>query len=123
MAGLVAGMTASLPRRSLVFAPQFPDDGAGTDGRFHSMTVQAPTLGDVQTARFDTKARALAWLRGIGVRQVRLATGLIMFTYIFSHFFNHALGNISYDLMQGWLWYHLRWWRIPLVNTTLYTAA
>jgi adenylate cyclase len=83
------------------------------------MTVQAPALGDVQTARFD----ALAWLRGIGVRQIRLATGLIMFSYVFSHFFNHALGNISYDLMQGWLWYHIWWWRIPAVNITLYTAA
>jgi len=57
------------------------------------------------------------------VRQVRLACGLIMFAYIFSHFFNHALGNISYDVMQRWLWYHIWWWRIPLVNTTLYTAA
>jgi adenylate cyclase len=83
------------------------------------MTVQAPTLGDVQTARFD----ALAWLRGIGVRQVRLACGLIMFAYIFSHFFNHALGNISFDLMQSWLWYHTKWWRIPVVNITLYSAA
>src|SRR6476619_4898789 len=83
------------------------------------MTVQAPTLGDVQTARFD----ALAWLRGIGVRQVRLATGLIMFAYIFSHFFNHALGNISYDLMETWLRYHVWWWRIPVVNDTLYPAA
>jgi adenylate cyclase len=81
--------------------------------------VQAPTLGDVQTARFD----ALAWLRGIGVRQVRLACGLIMFAYIFSHFFNHALGNISFDLMQSWLWYHTKWWRIPVVNITLYSAA
>jgi adenylate cyclase len=83
------------------------------------MTVQAPTLGDVQTARFD----ALTWLRGIGVRQVRLTCGLIMFAYIFSHFLNHSLGNISYDLMQGWLWYHIWWWRIPAVNITLYTAA
>jgi adenylate cyclase len=87
------------------------------------MTVQAPTLGDVQAARIDANARALAWLRGIGVRQVRLTCGLIMFAYIFSHFFNHALGNISYDVMQGWLWYHIRWWRIPAVNITLYTAA
>ena len=37
----------------------------------------------------------LTWLRGIGVRQVRLACGLVLFTYIFSHFFNHALGNVS----------------------------
>ena len=85
------------------------------------MTIQAPTLGDVQTAGIG--AGALAWLHGIGVRQVRLACGLIMFAYIFSHFFNHALGNISYPLMQDWLWYHTRWWRIPVVNITLYSAA
>ena len=85
------------------------------------MTVQAPALGDVQTAGIG--AGALAWLRGIGVRQVRLACGLIMFAYIFSHFFNHALGNISYPLMQDWLWYHIWWWRIPVVNITLYSAA
>jgi len=87
------------------------------------MTVQAPALGDVHAAHFDAKAHALAWLRGIGVRQVRLACGLIMFAYIFSHFFNHALGNISYPLMEDWLRYHIWWWRIPAVNTTLYTAA
>jgi adenylate cyclase len=62
-------------------------------------------------------------LRGIGVRQVRLATGLVMFTYIFSHFFNHALGNISYETMESWLRLHVWWWRIPLVNYTLYSAA
>src|SRR6187399_3223422 len=87
------------------------------------MTVQAPALGDVQTVRPDSGARALAWLRGIGVRQVRLACGLIMFAYVFSHFFNHALGDISYDVMQRWLWYHIWWWRIPAVNITLYSAA
>ncbi|MFY9815834.1 MAG: adenylate/guanylate cyclase domain-containing protein [Pseudolabrys sp.] len=63
------------------------------------------------------------WLRGIGVRQVRLITGLVMFVYIFSHFFNHALGNISYDAMETWLRYHVWFWRIPIVNDTLYLAA
>ena len=63
------------------------------------------------------------WLHGIGVRQVRLITGLVMFVYIFSHFFNHALGNISYDAMETWLRYHVWWWRIPIVNDTLYLAA
>ena len=85
------------------------------------MTIQAPTFGEVQTG--EVGARALAWLRGISVRQVRLACGLIMFAYIFSHFFNHALGNVSFALMQDWLWYHIWWWRIPAVNITLYTAA
>ena len=63
------------------------------------------------------------WLRGIGVRQVRLTCGLVMFAYIFSHFFNHALGNISYAAMETWLTYHIWFWRIPVVNFTLYAAA
>ena len=47
-----------------------------------------------------------------------------MFSYIFSHFFDHALGNISYDMMEWWrVNVHIAWWRIPIVNDTLYTAA
>src|SRR6516164_7295786 len=52
-----------------------------------------------------------------------LACGLVMFSYIFSHFFNHALGNVSYALMEKWLTFHIWWWRIPIVNVTLYAAA
>jgi adenylate cyclase len=84
------------------------------------VTVQAPGIGDVGTSAHTSLA---TWLRGIGVRQVRLATGLVMFAYIFSHFFNHALGNISYNAMETWLRYHVWWWRIPVVNDTLYLAA
>ena len=54
---------------------------------------------------------------------MRLACGLVMFSYIFSHFFNHALGNLSYDTMEAWLRFHTWWWRIPIVNFTLYAAA
>jgi adenylate cyclase len=46
-----------------------------------------------------------------------------MFSLIFSHFFNHALGNFSYDFMETWLSYHTLWWRLPIVNLTLYCAA
>ena len=85
------------------------------------MTLQAPAILDIrpveQTSRFAT------WLRGIGVRQVRLVCGLVMFAYIFSHFFNHALGNLSYDTMEAWLRFHVWWWRIPIVNFALYAAA
>src|SRR5690349_754515 len=76
--------------------------------------------GDANASSATT--RLPAW-RGIGVRQVRLACGLVMFSYIFSHFFNHALGNISYAAMEWWLGFHIWWWRIPIVNYTLYTAA
>ena len=86
------------------------------------MSVQAPAIIDVRAAGSDTTGLT-TWLRGIGVRQVRIACGLVMFSYVFSHFFNHALGNISYATMQGWLWYHIWWWRIPVVNLALYAAA
>src|SRR5260221_9542944 len=81
------------------------------------MAVMAPAIIDVRPID------GTRWLRGIGVRQVRLACGLVMFSYIFSHFFNHALGNFSYDTMEAWLRFHVWWWRIPIVNFTLYAAA
>jgi adenylate cyclase len=85
------------------------------------MTLQAPAIIDVRSA--GEISGFAKWLHGIGVRQVRLACGLVMFSYIFSHFFNHALGNISYDTMEAWLRFHVWWWRIPIVNFTLYAAA
>src|SRR5262245_13874518 len=79
------------------------------------MTALLPAIGARPRATHET-----SWLQGIGVRQVRLACCLVMFSYIFSHFFNHALGNISYTTMEWWLGYHIWWWRIPIVNTSLY---
>ena len=87
------------------------------------MAVPAPPTVDVRPSGANATLGLPAWLRGIGVRQVRIACGLVMFSYIFSHFFNHALGNISYATMEWWLSYHIWWWRIPIVNFTLYTAA
>jgi adenylate cyclase len=87
------------------------------------MTAQAPAILDVRPAEAEQPSRAPNWLRGIGVRQVRLACGLVMFAYIFSHFFNHALGNLSYQTMETWLGFHVWFWRIRIVNYTLYAAA
>src|SRR5262244_1072052 len=86
------------------------------------MQLQAPAITEFRPAGLDT-AKLAIWLRGIGVRQVRIACGLVMFSYIFSHFFNHALGNISYPTMEAWLYFHIWWWRIPVVNAALYAAA
>jgi len=46
-------------------------------------------------------------LRGVGVRQVRLTAGLILFTYLISHFVNHSLGNVSLDAMEYGLQFHM----------------
>jgi adenylate cyclase len=87
------------------------------------MALQAPAIVDVRPTGVKMMPGTGNWLRGIGVRQVRLGCGLVLFSYIFSHFFNHALGNISYDAMQTWLGYHIWFWRTPAVNFTLYAAA
>lgn len=86
------------------------------------MTVGAPALGRIPEKTTE-RSWLGAWVRGIGIRQIRIACGLVMFSYIFSHFFNHALGNISFATMDRWWNVHVWWWRIPIVNFILYTAA
>jgi adenylate cyclase len=70
------------------------------------MTPLAPAIVDVRRSGAEPAAGLALWLRGIGVRQVRLACGLVMFVYIISHFFNHSLGNISNATMKRWLTPH-----------------
>ncbi|HET9764044.1 MAG TPA: adenylate/guanylate cyclase domain-containing protein, partial [Casimicrobiaceae bacterium] len=62
-------------------------------------------------------------LRGVGVRQIRIACGIVLFFYLVWHFTNHALGNISYATMESALEYHLLFWRNPAVEIVFYTAA
>jgi adenylate cyclase len=61
--------------------------------------------------------------RGIGMRQVRFACGLILFAYLVSHFLNHALGNISLDALALGLHYHVLFWQFPPVGIVFYAAA
>jgi adenylate cyclase len=63
------------------------------------------------------------FVRGIGVRQVRLACGVVLFTYLVSHFLNHALGNISMDALAAGLHYHTLFWQFLPVAIAFYTAA
>jgi adenylate cyclase len=88
-----------------------------------SMAVQTPAIVGAYAINTAISPRLRAWVRGIGVRQARIACGLVMFSYIFSHFSNHALGNISYDAMEAWLQYHIWWWRSWPGTVILYSAA
>jgi adenylate cyclase len=63
------------------------------------------------------------FIRGIGVRQVRLGCGLVLFAYLISHFLNHALGNISMDALAAGVYYHIAFWQFPPVAIAFYTAA
>jgi adenylate cyclase len=63
------------------------------------------------------------YLRGIGVRQIRLVCGLVLFAYLVSHFLNHALGNISMEALAVGLHYHILFWQFPPVGIVFYSAA
>jgi adenylate cyclase len=63
------------------------------------------------------------FIRGIGVRQIRLACGLVLFAYLVSHFLNHALGNISMDALATGVHYHTMFWQFPPVGMVFYAAV
>jgi len=69
------------------------------------------------------KSRVREFVRGFGVRQLRIATGLVMFCYLLTHFTNHALGNISYAAMKDGLVIHMAIWRFPPLMVLLYASA
>jgi adenylate cyclase len=62
-------------------------------------------------------------VRATSARQVRLVCGVILFSYIVSHFLNHALGNVSVDAMQVGVTYHMAFWQFLPVAIVFYTAA
>src|SRR5215471_6423994 len=62
-------------------------------------------------------------VRGVGVRQIRLVCGLVLFSYLISHFLNHALGNISIDALADGVYYHTAFWQFLPVAVALYTAV
>jgi adenylate cyclase len=63
------------------------------------------------------------FIRGIGVRQIRLACGMVLFAYLVSHFLNHALGNVSADALATGVHYHKTFWQFPPVGIVFYAAA
>jgi adenylate cyclase len=73
-------------------------------------------------ARFSQEELA-KHIRGVGVRQIRLACGLVLFAYLVSHFLNHALGNISMDALAAGVHYHILFWQFLPVAILFYTAA
>jgi adenylate cyclase len=70
-----------------------------------------------------TRASLYRYIRGVGVRQIRLACGLVLFGYLLSHFINHALGNISLDALATGVRYHTAFWKSLPIATAFYAAA
>jgi adenylate cyclase len=73
----------------------------------------------------------LSWETGWGalvrrgpsiVRRLRLASGLILFSYVFLHFLNHSLGNISFEAMERGAVAAEVIWRSRIGTAVLYGA-
>src|SRR5579871_2384800 len=83
----------------------------------------SPIVDNDSMARMaPSREQIKKFLRGIGVRQVRLVCGMVLFAYLISHFLNHALGNISVDALAEGVHYHILFWQFLPVAIILYTA-
>ncbi|HYT57944.1 MAG TPA: adenylate/guanylate cyclase domain-containing protein [Verrucomicrobiae bacterium] len=58
----------------------------------------------------------------MNVRRTRLVTGLILLTYLTTHFVNHSLGLISLGAMEAGRAWFLALWRNPVGTTALYSS-
>ena len=106
-----------------------PDDG-GKVVRSRELNSTASSELNSNIERFDgiawpelSQDRIAKFIRGISVRQIRLACGLVLFAYLVSHFLNHALGNISMDALAAGVYYHTAFWQFLPVAIVFYTAA
>src|SRR3954449_9828098 len=63
------------------------------------------------------------FIRGISIRQIRLACGLVLFAYLVSHFVNHALGNVSMDALAAGVYFHALFWQFLHLAVVFYAAA
>lgn len=59
---------------------------------------------------------------GFVLRRVRLATGLVLFGYLVTHFLNHSLGLVSLAAMEAGREWFLLLWRNPIGTVALYGA-
>ncbi len=61
-------------------------------------------------------------LRPAGLRQLRLCSGMVLFTYVSLHLTNHALGNLSLAVMERGLLVQKFIWQGWIGTAALYTA-
>jgi adenylate cyclase len=73
-----------------------------------------------RTARI--RDRLAKSIRGIGPRQVRLVSGMVLFAYLVSHFVNHALGNISMEALATGVYLHTMFWQFPPIGMVFYAS-
>ena len=71
----------------------------------------------------STRVKLSAFARGIGLRQIRLVSGVVLFSYLVSHFVNHALGNISMDALAAGVHIHTMIWQFLPITILFYSSC
>src|SRR5262249_60079092 len=56
------------------------------------------------------------------LRQIRLWSGIALFTYVTTHLANHALGLVSFAALEAGRGWFLLLWRNPLGTAVVYGA-
>lgn len=87
----------------------------------HSLMATRAKPNKKQNA--SARGKKAGWLGGIGLRQVRMFCGLVLFTYLLSHFLNHALGNISPAALHAGVMWHLEIWQFLPVAILFYGSV
>jgi adenylate cyclase len=67
--------------------------------------------------------RQVAHRENAMVRRLRLASGLVLFAFVLTHFLNHALGLVSLEVLEAGRAWFLAFWRAPPATLLLYGAA
>src|SRR5436305_9145967 len=70
-----------------------------------------------------SREQLATFVRGISLRQVRLASGVVLFAYLVSHFLNHALGNISMEALASGVYWHTLFWQSLPVTIVFYASC
>jgi adenylate cyclase len=70
-----------------------------------------------------SRQQLATFLRGTSLRQIRLASGTVLFAYLVSHFLNHALGNVSMEALARGVYLHTLFWQSLPVTIVFYTAC
>src|SRR3954454_9323861 len=97
-------------------------DAASLIRGFYSRGI-IPTIRDMDGMAVSSSEQIRTFVRGIGARQVRFASGIILFAYLISHFLNHALGNVSMEALATGIYWHMQFWQFPPVAWLFYSAC
>ena len=113
-----------MPRRKNTLTV-FPAFAGATLERIHrwNKTLPSPILTVWTAWPTLSQERITTFMRGISLRQVRLASGMVLFAYLVSHFLNHALGNISLEALAVGVYWHTAFWQFLPVAILFYTAC